>query len=183
MTKILTKEEEVNIKRNFLNIRLGHRDCVRDAMIFLEENKELLPFEIKEFELVERALYHDIDKFSDELVLLYFNHHRARICFGEFLNADFIEKHYINNRHHLKYFKINKEEKITPVDICEACCDWFSLAYLRNKKAENCINFFNEKVKETIRDICSDEEINQFEIVLNLLQDFTNIKQPFEEDC
>jgi len=128
-------------KEQFIKRQMEHLRLVQDLMILLEINKDKLPFEIeKNWELLNRGMKHDLDKFREYNANKYTKieeyYSNKRNC----LDNKYIDKntlydcskdHYSTQRHHAEYHEINKET-YTNIDICEICCDIFANS-IRNK--------------------------------------------------
>jgi len=116
----------------FIDRQIEHIRKVQDYMIILEKNRNKLPFKIKPFILLRRAMKHDLSKFSIKLIrnfiriAEYFENKK----FG--LSNDHIDKtilfecsslHYLTEAHHIEHH-IKQKTIPTDIDICEMCCDW-----------------------------------------------------------
>jgi hypothetical protein len=45
-------------KNIFIGRQIAHVKLVQDYMIFLEKNLDKLPFDVKEFDILRRVMYH-----------------------------------------------------------------------------------------------------------------------------
>lgn len=141
------------IKRKFIERQIRHLRFVHNSMILLELNKDKLPFEIDDWKILRRAMLHDLDKFSDELVNGYYNLKKyhlknaiKKVDRNDILNNNDIYTccniHYMNNRHHIEYHEKNNEE-FSNLDICELCCDMHAKS--KDHGADS-IEYFNKYI-------------------------------------
>lgn len=146
-------------------------------MIFLEKNFEKLPFKLKNFELLRRGMYHDLDKFSDDLIhdylkiTEYYKNKREGLP-NKNINEEALynccETHSNSSLHHLKYH-IKNNSNPSNIDICEMCCDWAANSDRRNEK--DYTKYFLE-VLVNENEFCKNRK-DDFLKILNLLMEKT----------
>jgi len=141
------------LKEHFILRLLNHIKKVQNNMILLSKNLENLPFEIKNKQiLINRAIIHDEDKFSDKLIkgefLIHeFWHNKRKNLSIEHINTKIIKQtnnfHYENNSHHIEY---HIKHKTTPsnLDIYEMCCDMSAISQELN--IENYDEYFKKNL-------------------------------------
>jgi peptidase E len=121
-------------KKQFIARQIEHVRIVQDAMILLEANIDKLPFEIKNWQLLQRAMCHDLDKFYDHMagnfcqIEEYHSNKRNNISndhIDESKLYDCCNAHYSTQPHHSKYH-IDNNLDYSNIDICEMCCDIFA---------------------------------------------------------
>jgi hypothetical protein len=130
------------IKNIFIDRQVQHIRLVQDYMIYLEKNRDKLPFEVKEFELLRQAMYHDFTKFSDEFaygfikIAEYYENKKLGLS-NDHIDESTLYKcsdmHYFMEPHHLEYH-IKNNTKPSNIDICEMCCDLCANAYRNGEK-------------------------------------------------
>ena len=133
--------QKIKYKKQFITWVVRHIRLVQDLAVILELNLNKLPFKIEEWEILNRCMQHDLDKFqtnkADGYVKLeeYLDNKRNNI------NNNYIDKstlyncsnmHYNTQRHHTQYHDINNEE-YSNIDICEICCDIFAESIIKNE--------------------------------------------------
>lgn len=123
-------------------------------MILLEKNLDKLPFKMKDFEILRRAMQHDLDKFSDNLVSGYlrieeYKYNERNGIPNKKISKDELYKcsneHYKTQRHHSVFYILNNSE-FSNLDICEKCCDCMAVSERENSDP---IQYFQEKVFPT----------------------------------
>lgn len=150
------KEKRQIEKQKFINRVLMHNRTVTDLMILLEINREKLNFDIKEWEILNRGISHDFDKFNENFANMI-----VGIYTDEITDEKEIEEkqknchdHHAINSHHLKYHEINNIP-FSNLDICEICCDL--IAGLKKPRFSN-LNFKN--YREMIENYVENPENN-----------------------
>ena len=128
------------IKKQFIERQINHIRLVQDLAIILELNLDKLPFKVDEWEILNRCMQHDLDKFEKhnanqyKRIEEYYSNKREGID-NSYIDLDKLydcsKKHYKTQRHHTQYHDINGEE-YSNVDICEICCDIVAVS-IRNK--------------------------------------------------
>lgn len=119
-------------KLNYINRVVSHNRLVVDLMILLEMNRDKLPFEVGEWELMQRAMKHDTDKFEKDyanaIVSIYADELDPEKDIEEIdKRHSKHHNHHEINPHHFGYHE--KHGSIpSNVDICEICCDWVASA-------------------------------------------------------
>ena len=122
----------------FIDRTIRHIRKVQDNMIYLEKNRQLLPFKIKQFDLLRRGLKHDTSKFSKKLINGYIIRTEYYHNLNNNLPVDNInlaemkkatETHYRQERHHSNY-----KTKMSKLDICEMCYDIAAISWEKKEK-------------------------------------------------
>ena len=164
-------------KKAFLDRFLFHIRTVQDNMIILENNLSKLYLKIKPFQLLERSLYHDLDKLDPNLINAYIEY--TKYYYNKNFGVEYIfdrqncrkkaEIHYKTQRHH--FYKNNKIPNI--IDICEMCCDVTAISI--EKKEENNTYYYKNYMLKKHKDIKNYNTIILFvfNILWKLLKDFT----------
>ena len=122
-------KDYIEEKQNYINRVISHNRATADLMILLEMNKDKLPFNIPEWELVRCGVQHDLDKlqtdYANAIVSIYVDEIDES-------NEKELEKrhqmhhnHHEANPHHIAYHKLHGTLP-SDLDICEICCDWVS---------------------------------------------------------
>ena len=156
----------------FIDRTIKHIRKVQDNMIYLEKNRSILPFKIREFELLRRGLKHDCSKFSRELIngyiirteYYYNKENNLPIDNIDIDEANRIAQiHYRKERHHSNY-----KTKMSHLDICEMCCDIAAISWEKNEK-DYTEYFLNTKIKNfTILEQYKDDIVK----ILLMIQNF-----------
>lgn len=132
--------EKALIKKQFIERQLNHIRMVQENMILLELNMDKLPFNIPEWEIIYRSMFHDIDKFSPDLASKFYLIEEYHDNKKNNKSNDYIDKdklyeccdiHYSTQRHHTEYHKKHNED-FSNLDLCEFCADITACAE-RNK--------------------------------------------------
>ena len=155
-----------NNKKEMVLFRMGHSHKVQMNMLFLENNRNLLPFELEEWVLLERSFYHDLDKFSTNFVNNYFNLFVLEKQGCKNINEDFKKAHYEINRHHIPYH-IKNNTLMTDLDVCEMCSDLDAVTFITKK--EN--NYWFENVILKNQHVLTDSQIEDIRYILKLLRE------------
>lgn len=117
--------------RIFIDRQIKHIRLVQDYMIILELNRDKLPFEVKEFELLRSSMKHDLTKFQEGFISRYIDIAEYKESKKLGLSTDMFDKNTIYNvseeyykmePHHMEYHHKNGTVP-SNVDICEICCD------------------------------------------------------------
>ena len=139
------------IKKQFIERQISHLRLVHKYMILLELRKNELPFTIPNCEIIYRAMFHDIDKFSPKLadkyclIEEYYDNKRKGI------DNSYIDKntlyncckiHYETQRHHNQFHTVNNCD-FSNLDICEFCCD---LKAASDREGGNLKEYFDDKI-------------------------------------
>mgnify|MGYP001047502584 FL=1 len=138
-------------KTAFIDRFIFHTRTVQNNMIILENNLSKLYLKIKPFQLLERSLYHDLDKLEPSLIYAYVEYTKyfynknfgVEYIFDKQKCREITEKHYNNQRHH--FYKNNKIPNI--IDICEMCCDVTAIS-IEKKEKNNTFYYKNCMLKE-----------------------------------
>lgn len=158
------------VKKKFIDKFIAHIRKVQDYMIFLENNRDKLPFLIKEWELIRRGMQHDLKKFSDGFVRDYIKITNYRLNDNCKTPPDNIyeccERHSLSEKHHIKYH-IKKGTIPSNLDICEMCCDWTACA--DRDGTDNTKFFLDELIKNV--SFCKERE-GDFLQILKLLKTY-----------
>ena len=134
----------------FIDRTIKHIRKVQDNMIFLEKNRDLIPFKIRKFELLRIGLKHDFSKFSKSMINGYITRTEYFYNLNNNLPTDNIDIetankiadiHYRKERHHSNY-----KTDMSPLDICEMCCDIGAIAW-ENGEDDYTEYFLKTKIK------------------------------------
>ncbi|HSQ97364.1 MAG TPA: DUF5662 family protein [Rickettsiales bacterium] len=121
-----------DIKNHFIDRTIYHIRLVQNNMILLEKNRDKLPFDIPEWEILRRSLKHDFSKFSSELIEGYLVVDEYYKCKRNNLSTEHIDMEkfqYAIDRHvEIELHHPNKKEFMSPLDICEMCSDIVAIA-------------------------------------------------------
>ena len=155
------------IKQQFIKRQIEYIRLVQDLAIILELNINKLPFKVEEWEILNRCMQHDLDKFDKynadryKKIEEYYSNKRNGID-NSYIDLttlyDCSKEHYKTQRHHTQYHDINNEE-YSNIDICEMCCDIFAVSIRNNDRdygKSYCINNLfsqNPKLNERRDDI------------------------------
>lgn len=122
------------IKKQFIIRQIEHIRQVQDNMILLEVNSDKLPFKVNNWELLQRGMQHDLDKFSDLLannfckIEEYYDNKRNNKS-NDYLFIDNLhicsDIHYQTQSHHLENHIVNNND-YSNLDLCEFCCDCYA---------------------------------------------------------
>jgi len=139
-----------NKNNYFIDRTIKHIRKVQDNMIYLEENKYLLSFKVKEFELLRRSLKHDLSKFSKNLIngyidLTEYYYNKDNNISNNHINIDKIRNvadiHCNKEKHHP-----NNKIKMSNIDLCEMCSDLAAMSFEKNE--DNYTDYFlNKQIK------------------------------------
>jgi len=137
-------------KEHLIKRQIEHIRLVQDSGIFLELNKDKLPFEIEDFEILNRALCHDLDKFKKGktrdgyMALAEYHENRMNDIPNKVKPEDLeygCEIHYKTQDHHMAYY-FDKKVEPSNVAICEMCCDILACANRHNGNVDSAIEYF-----------------------------------------
>ena len=173
------------IDNEFINRFLAHTRKLQDNMIYLDERLDLYDFiNVNDFELVSRAMKHDLDKLEDNLRDYYLNINKYYYCKKRNIPCkkvvDDIEKtrqiHHTIQRHHFYYNNID----YNIIDICEMCSDIDSVYSLSSNGGEkNNKTYFNNYMLShfpkllQIKDLC----LKIFDILEYKKDDIKNVEK------
>lgn len=121
----MEKEEKIN---NYIERTLRHSQEVCNFLFILTKHLNELSFNVDRYELLKRAVNHDIDKVCKSHVesIIDVNDTDSQISQNRINEArEIIDIHYSVNKHHTKYH-IKNDIPLSNKDICEMCCDWIS---------------------------------------------------------
>lgn len=157
----------MSVKEKFINRFLTHIRKVQDYMIFLENNRDKLPFPIKEWELFRRGMQHDLKKFSNDFVWDYMKITDFRLNHKDETPPDNLydccERHSLSEKHHVKHHVKNNTAP-SDLDICEMCCDWTACS--DRDKTDNTKLFLEDLVKNV--DFCRERKEDFMQILMLL---------------
>lgn len=126
---------DFEIKKLHITRQLSHIYDVQKYMILLELNREKLPFFIPEWEIIYRSMFHDSDKFKEQVannyckIRKYLKENNIKeinydmILHNNLFNV--VTFHHKSNSHHFEYHE-EKNIDFSELDICEMCCDMFA---------------------------------------------------------
>lgn len=158
----------MSAKIKFIEGFINHIRKVQDYMIFLENNRDKLPFRIKEWTLIRRGMQHDLKKISNGFIENYIKITIFRMNNNSKTQPDNLyeccERHSLSERHHIKYH-LKKNTVPSNLDICEMCCDW--TAHADKDNIDNTKFFLEELVKNV--SFCKEKE-KDFLQILRLLK-------------
>lgn len=164
-----------NAKNIFIDRQIEHVRLVQDYMIFLEKNLDKLPFGVEEFDILRRAMYHDLTKFQEKFVhgfvaIAQFYENKKDGISNEGVDEkhlyDCSNLHYHSEAHHLA-FHLDKGTLPSNVNICEMCCDWCANANRNGEK--DYTKYFREEVIKQHEFYTKHEK--EFLVILNLLNE------------
>ncbi len=166
-------------KKQFIERQMEHIRLVQDLAIILEINKSNLPFKVNDWEILNRCMQHDLDKFRKYNAFGYVKIEEYHSNKRNNIDNSHIDKntlydcsnrHYETQRHHTQYHNINNEY-YDNIDICEMCCDIVATSIRNNDNAcgiDYCLNILfpnNQKLDKYKDDIVE---------ILNLLKEKYN---------
>jgi hypothetical protein len=157
-------------------------------MVLLELNRDKLPFDIPEWEIVQRAVLHDLDKFRsgfasysvESLLLNLKNDKKIKMLKKKYNSHD----HQLISSHHTTYHQENNTFP-SNLDICEMCCDWVASSRkhyndkIRKEKKTLRSMIFCDKFKDVLDFV--KPEINKFEAIIDLIENFNLADNFFDE--
>ncbi len=151
----------LDLKKAAVNRIIFHMRKVQDNMLLLEYNREQLPFNIREFELLRRAVKHDTSKFEDNFIVGFSKlpDRKLRTEEQEIEAQKYMDIHRNTERHH----RMPK----TYIDICEMVCDWDAISK-RHDEGANCLWFYENVVLAKVPDMAKYRNTVRF--VENLLR-------------
>jgi len=137
-------------KQHWIKHKIPHIRLVQDYGAFLEFNSDKLPFKVKDFEILNRTMKHDLDKFEEnkiregylELSKFYENrkHNIPNLVSKEELK-EVSKLHYETQDHHIEYHIKNGTEPDNAI-ICEMCCDSLAISTERGDGVDDAIEYF-----------------------------------------
>lgn len=114
-------------KQAYIKRVISHSRTTADLMILLELNRDRLPFEIPEWELVRRGVQHDLDKlntdYANVIVSIYVDELNENDTKELEKRHKMCHNHGDVNPHHMAYHKLHGTMP-SNLDICEMCCDF-----------------------------------------------------------
>lgn len=125
----MQKDRKQNIYY-YLERTLKHSQDVANLIFKVIKNKDLLSFKINDYKLIERALNHDNDKFTENYIeaITDFFHYKDSLMEDRFKEVKYIiDQHKNTKSHHIDYHLINAIP-LSNDDIIEMTCDWISSA-------------------------------------------------------
>ncbi|MDR1498684.1 MAG: DUF5662 family protein [Rickettsiales bacterium] len=146
--RIKAEKRTIN-KNDFIKRQLMHMRHVQNNMFLLEKNLDKLSFRIKNFELMKRAMFHDLDKLTNKIeenydVFRYKFYERNGLTFPDDISVDAIHKtsneHHNTYSHHFEYHIINNIP-LSDVDICEIASDIYAVKIEKEEQIEDTLKF------------------------------------------
>ncbi len=114
-------------KQAYISRVISHSRTAADLMILLEMNRDRLPFDIPEWELVRRGVQHDLDKlntdYANATVSMYVDELDDNDIEEIKKRKQNCHNHHEINPHHMAYHKLHGTIP-SNLDICEMCCDF-----------------------------------------------------------
>lgn len=169
----------------FINRFLMHVRKLQDNMIYLEKRLDIYDFlDIKDFELIDRSMKHDLDKLENNLIQHYLKINNYYYCKRHNIPCKKVvediaktrEVHHNTQRHHFYFNKMD----FNIIDICEMCCDVDSVYSLsdNNDEKNNKTYFINYMLPHyskllPIKDLC----LKIFDILEYKNDELKNIKK------
>jgi hypothetical protein len=123
----MLREERLN---HYIERTLRHSHDVANLLFIISKHLDELSFKVDRYELLKRAVSHDIDKFSKDFLEAIVDsfYLKDQVTQERVEEAEkIVDKHYIYNTHHLKYH-VDNNIPLSNEDICEMACDWISSA-------------------------------------------------------
>ena len=172
-------------KLEFVSRVIWHSRTTADLMLLLEMNREKLPFDIPEWELVRRGVQHDLDKFEDnfpEITISYYMDEISNDDVEEINRRAALLKHNHGEScpHHIAYH-IKNDIPFSNIDICEMCCDWIASSQkprFKDDESSKSIEKMKEKFLEIVVDknLILEKHMNEFIKIFDLLESLEAMK-------
>ena len=167
-----TREELI---KHYVAMISKHSREVYNLMLFLLDNKEKLSLDLDDWDIIERAYKHDIDKINRDYVnavidVYYFSDTKNSTEMARLEST--IREHKLEQPHHVQCHDKNCTP-ISDIDICEMCCDWVS-----SVKRHQIVDDEVGAAKEFYFNRCEDfpilkEKENKFLEVFDLLNNYS----------